>query len=284
MFVVGWWPSSDSLRELDRGRPHHDRQPQFHGRAGRVLLEYVSVFVKAEWSRASIPPRDLRPISSLYRNSKHGPRLTWALTLIHEGSILDITTDSCLSMSKGGLYEYQKQNNGGIDCQYVGAVSVGDGVTTVSVADDAAATTVEPRYGEKTTMTLISTAKKPSSPNRNSSAEDINFLKEVACISTPKKVGQQALRSLHLGGLSQSRQPWGLLGKPALPVIACSRLVLLITIRHASPRITPSNIIVLTTTSTESRSELFIRTCMSRYLKLHILSASHKFAYRRESS
>lgn len=55
--------------------------------------------------------------------------------------------------------------------------------TTVSVADDAAATTVEPRYGEKTTMTLISTAK-----------------------------------------------------KPALPVIACSRLVLLITIRHASPR------------------------------------------------
>ena len=32
--------------------------------------------------------------------------------------------------------------------------------TTVSVADDAAATTVEPRYGEKTTMTLISTAKK----------------------------------------------------------------------------------------------------------------------------
>lgn len=284
MFVVGWWPSSDSLRELDRGRPHHDRQPQFHGRAGRVLLEYVSVFVKAEWSRASIPPRDLRPISSLYRNSKHGPRLTWALTLIHEGSILDITTDSCLSMSKGGLYEYQKQNNGGIDCQYVGAVSVGDGVTTVSVADDAAATTVEPRYGEKTTMTLISTAKKPSSPNRNSSAEDINFLKEVACISTPKKVGQQALRSLHLGGLSQSRQPWGLLGKPALPVIACSRLVLLITIRHASPRITPSNIIVLTTTSTESRSELFIRTCMSRYLKLHILSASPKFAYRRESS
>ena len=118
MFVVGWWPSSDSLRELDRGRPHHDRQPQFHGRAGRVLLEYVSVFVKAEWSRASIPPRDLRPISSLYRNSKHGPRLTWALTLIHEGSILDITTDSCLSMSKGGHYEYQKQNNGGIDCQY----------------------------------------------------------------------------------------------------------------------------------------------------------------------
>lgn len=160
MFVVGWWPSSDSLRELDRGRPHHERQPQFHGRAGRVLLEYVSVFVKAEWSRASIPPRDLRPISSLYRNSKHGPRLTWALTLIHEGSILDITTDSCLVMSKGGLYEYQKQNNGGIDCQYVGAVSVGDGVTTVSVADDAAATTVEPRYGEKTTMTLISTAKK----------------------------------------------------------------------------------------------------------------------------
>jgi len=159
MFVVGWWPSSDSLRELDRGRPHHDRQPQFHGRAGRVLLEYVSVFMKAEWSRASIPPRDLRPISSLYRNSKHGPRLTWALTLIHEGSILDITTDSCLVMSKGGLYEYQKQNNGGIDCQYVGAVSVGDGVTTVSVADDAAATTVEPRYGEKTTMTLISTAK-----------------------------------------------------------------------------------------------------------------------------
>lgn len=231
MFVVGWWLSSDSLRELDRGRPHHDRQPQFHGRAGRVLLEYVSVFVKAEWSRASIPPRDLRPISSLYRNSKHGPRLTWALTLIHEGSILDITTDSCLSMSKGGHYEYQKQNNGGIDCQYVGAVSVGNGVTTVSVADDAAATTVEPRYGEKTTMTLISTAK-----------------------------------------------------KPALPVIACSRLVLLITIRHASPRITPSNIIVLTTTSTESRSELFIRTCMSRYLKLHILSASHKFAYRRESS
>lgn len=284
MFVVGWWPSSDSLRELDRGRPHHDRQPQFHGRAGRVLLEYVSVFMKAEWSRASIPPRDLRPISSLYRNSKHGPRLTWALTLIHEGSILDITTDSCLSMSKGGHYEYQKQNNGGIDCQYVGAVSVGDGVTTVSVADDAAATTVEPRYGEKTTMTLISTAKKPSSPNRNSSAEDINFLKEVAYISTPKKVGQQALRSLHLGGLSQSRQPWGLLGKPALPVIACSRLVLLISIRHASPRITPSNIIVLTTTSTESRSELFIRTCMSRYLKLHILSASHKFAYRRESS
>lgn len=115
MFVVGWWPSSDLLRELDRGRPHHDRQPQFHGRAGRVLLEYVSVFVKAEWSRASIPPRDLRPISSLYRNSKHGPRLTWALTLIHEGSILDITTDSCLVMSKGGLYEYQKQNNGGID-------------------------------------------------------------------------------------------------------------------------------------------------------------------------
>lgn len=125
---------------------------------------------------------------------------------------------------------------------------------------------------------------KPSSPNRNSSAEDINFLREVACISTPKKVGQQALRSLHLGGLSQSRQPWGLLGKPALPVVACSRLVLLISIRHASPRITPSNIIVLTTTSTESRSELFIRTCMSRYLKLHILSASHKFAYRRESS
>ena len=131
---------------------------------------------------------------------------------------------------------------------------------------------------------VISTAKKPSSPNRNSSAEDINFLREVDCISTPEKVGQQALRSLHLGGLSQSRQPWGLLGKPALPVIACSRLVLLITIRHASPRITPSNIIVLTTTSTESRSELFIRTCMSRYLKLHILSASHKFAYRRESS
>lgn len=32
--------------------------------------------------------------------------------------------------------------------------------TTVSVADDAAAATVEPRYGEKTTMTLISTAKK----------------------------------------------------------------------------------------------------------------------------
>lgn len=32
--------------------------------------------------------------------------------------------------------------------------------TTVSVVDDAAATTVEPRYGEKTTMTLISTAKK----------------------------------------------------------------------------------------------------------------------------
>ena len=32
--------------------------------------------------------------------------------------------------------------------------------TTVSVADDAAATPVEPRYGEKTTMTLISTAKK----------------------------------------------------------------------------------------------------------------------------
>lgn len=193
MFVVGWWPSSDSLRELDRGRPHHDRQPQFHGRAGRVLLEYVSVFVKAEWSRASIPPRDLRPISSLYRNSKHGPRLTWALTLIHEGSILDITTDSCPVMSKGGLYEYQKQNNGGIDCQYVGAVSVASAhETTVSVADDAAATTVEPRYGEKTTMTLISTAK-----------------------------------------------------KPALPVIACSRLVLLITIRHASPRITPSNIITL---------------------------------------
>lgn len=52
-------------------------------------------------------------------------------------------------MSKGGLYEYQKQNNGGIDCQHVGAVSVGDGVTTVSVADDAAATTVELRYGEK---------------------------------------------------------------------------------------------------------------------------------------
>lgn len=199
MFVVGWWPSSDSLRELDRGRPHHDRQPQFHGRAGRVLLEYVSVFVKAEWSRASIPPRDLRPISSLYRNSKHGPRLTWALTLIHEGSILDIMTDSCLSMSKGGHYEYQKQNNGGIDCQYVGAVSVGDGVTTVSVADDAAATTVEPRYGKKTTMTLIIHREKPSSPNRNSSAEDINFLREVACISTPKKIGQQALRSLHLG-------------------------------------------------------------------------------------
>lgn len=150
MFVVGWWPSSDSLRELDRGRPHHDRQPQFHGRAGRVPLEYVSVFVKAEWSRASIPPRDLRPISSLYRNSKHGPRLTWALTLIHEGSILDITTDSCLVMSKGGLYEYQKQNNGGIGCQYVGAVSVASAhETTVSVADDAAATTVEPRYGEK---------------------------------------------------------------------------------------------------------------------------------------
>lgn len=234
MFVVGWWPSSDSLRELDRGRPHHDRQPQFHGRAGRVLLEYVSVFVKAEWSRASIPPRDLRPISSLYRNSKHGPRLTWALTLIHEGSILDITTDSCLSMSKGGHYEYQKQNNGGIDSSMLALSPLGMAPaheTTVSVADDAAATTVEPRYGEKTTMTLISTAK-----------------------------------------------------KPALPVIACSRLVLLISIRHASPRITPSNIIVLTTTSTESRSELFIRTCMSRYLKLHILSASHKFAYRRESS
>ena len=32
--------------------------------------------------------------------------------------------------------------------------------TTGSVADDAAATTVKPRYGEKTTMTLISTAKK----------------------------------------------------------------------------------------------------------------------------
>lgn len=48
----------------------------------------------------------------------------------------------------------KNKNNGGIDCQYVGAVSVGDGVTTVSVADDAAATTVEPRYGEKTTMTL----------------------------------------------------------------------------------------------------------------------------------
>lgn len=163
MFVVGWWPSSDSLRELDRGRPHHDRQPQFHGRAGRVLLEYVSVFVKAEWSRASIPPRDLRPISSLYRNSKHGPRLTWALTLIHEGSILDITTDSCLSMSKGGHYEYQKQNNGGIDSSMLALSPLGMASaheTTVSVADDAAATTVEPRYGEKTTMTLISTAKK----------------------------------------------------------------------------------------------------------------------------
>lgn len=162
MFVVGWWPSSDSLRELDRGRPHHDRQPQFHGRAGRVLLEYVSVFVKAEWSRASIPPRDLRPISSLYRNSKHGPRLTWALTLIHEGSILDITTDSCPVMSKGGLYEYQKQNNGGIDSSMLALSPLGMASaheTTVSVADDAAATTVEPRYGEKTTMTLISTAK-----------------------------------------------------------------------------------------------------------------------------
>lgn len=48
----------------------------------------------------------------------------------------------------------KNKNKGDIDCQYVGAVSVGDGVTTVSVADDAAAATVEPRYGEKTTMTL----------------------------------------------------------------------------------------------------------------------------------
>ena len=58
----------------------------------------------------------------------------------------------------------KNKNNGDIDCQYVGAVSVGGWhlhmTTTVSVADDAAATTVEPRYGEKTTMTLISTAKK----------------------------------------------------------------------------------------------------------------------------
>lgn len=245
MFVVGWWPSSDSLRELDRGRPHHDRQPQFHGRAGRVLLEYVSVFMKAEWSRASIPPRDLRPISSLYRNSKHGPRLTWALTLIHEGSILDITTDSCPVMSKGGHYEYQKQNNGGIDCQYVGAVSVGDGVTTVSVADDAAATTVEPRYGEKTTMTLISTAKKTivTKPEQLSGGYK---LPKGSCLYINTKKDRTASFTVSASwGLSQSRQPWGLLGKPALPVIACSRLVLLITIRHASPRITPSNIIVL---------------------------------------
>lgn len=287
MFVVGWWPSSDSLRELDRGRPHHDRQPQFHGRTGRVLLEYVSVFVKAEWSRASIPPRDLRPISSLYRNSKHGPRLTWALTLIHEGSILDITTDSCLSMSKGGHYEYQKQNNGGIDSSMLALSPLGMASaheTTVSVADDAAATTVEPRYGEKTTMTLISTAKKTivTKPEQLSGGYK---LPKGSCLYINTKKDRTASFTVSASwGLSQSRQPWGLLGKPALPVIACSRLVLLITIRHASPRITPSNIIVLTTTSTESRSELFIRTCMSRYLKLHILSASHKFAYRRESS
>lgn len=110
-------------------------------------------------------------------------------------------------------------------------------------------------------------------------------LPKGSCLYINTKKGRTASFTVSASwGLSQSRQPWGLLGKPALPVIACSRLVLLITIRHASPRITPSNIIVLTTTSTESRSELFIRTCMSRYLKLHILSASHKFAYRRESS
>ena len=129
----------------------------------------------------------------------------------------------------------KNKNKGDIDCQYVGAVSVGDGACTCDnrqrrrrCRSNHSRTAV---WRENDNDVVISTAK-----------------------------------------------------KPALPVIACSRLVLLITIRHASPRITPSNIIVLTTTSTESRSELFIRTCMSRYLKLHILSASHKFAYRRESS
>ena len=147
--------------------------------------------------------------------------------------------------------------------------------TTVSVADDAAATTVEPRYGEKTTMTLISTAKKTivTKPEQLSGGYK---LPKGSCLYINTKKGRTASFTVSAS--------WGLLGKPALPVIACSRLVLLITIRHASPRITPSNIIVLTTTSTESRSELIIRTCMSRYLKLHILSASHKFAYRRESS
>lgn len=43
----------------------------------------------------------------------------------------------------------KNKNKGDIDCQYVGAVSVASAhETTVSVADDAAATTVEPRSQE----------------------------------------------------------------------------------------------------------------------------------------
>lgn len=82
--------------------------------------------------------------------------------------------------------------------------------TTVSVADDAAATTVEPRYGEKTTMTLISTAKKTIVTKPEQLSGGYKLPKGSCLYVNTKKVGQQALRSLHLGGLSQSRQPWGL--------------------------------------------------------------------------
>lgn len=102
--------------------------------------------------------------------------------------------------------------------------------TTVSVADDAAATTVEPRYGEKTTMTLISTAK--------------------------------------TGVTGYCLQP------PSAAHYYQARITKNYTIKHYRVDYYEYGV----------KKRTFIRTCMSRYLKLHILSASHKFAYRRESS
>lgn len=104
--------------------------------------------------------------------------------------------------------------------------------TTVSVADDAAATTVEPRYGEKTTMTLISTAKKT-------------------------------------GVTGYCLQP------PSAAHYYQARITKNYTIKHYRVDYYEYGV---------KKRTFFIRTCMSRYLKIHILSASHKFAYRRESS
>lgn len=83
---------------------------------------------------------------------------------------------------------------------------------------------------------MISTAKKTivTKPEQLSGGYK---LPKGSCLYINTKKGRTASFTVSASwGLSQSRQPWGLLGKPALPVIACSRLVLLITIRHASPR------------------------------------------------
>lgn len=124
---------------------------------------------------------------------------------------------------------------------------------------------------------------KPSSPNRNSSAEDINFLREVACISTPKR-SDSKLYGLCILGPVTIKATVGTAGKtgvtgyclqpPSAAHFYQARITKNYTIKHYRVDYYEYGV----------KKRTFIRTCMSRYLKLHILSASHKFAYRRESS